>query len=144
LGSDGFVVQADVCKPDEIRRMFARVKSELLIGHFREQRPSGSADILRRAHVNFVGYVRFRDGLASQGVFSGRARSRPADARRRKDQGHGLPSDLGNAVALLCSAEANWITGQVLDVDGVASLMDAHLPLEIQQIPAAQAHATSF
>src|SRR5207302_3739332 len=28
LGADGFVVQADVCKPDEIRRMFARVKSE--------------------------------------------------------------------------------------------------------------------
>ena len=28
LGSDGFVVQADVCKPDEIRRRFARVKSE--------------------------------------------------------------------------------------------------------------------
>lgn len=27
-GSDGFVVQADVCKPEEIRRMFARVKSE--------------------------------------------------------------------------------------------------------------------
>jgi NAD(P)-dependent dehydrogenase (short-subunit alcohol dehydrogenase family) len=52
----------------------------------------------------------------------------------------GLPSDIGNAVMLLCSAEANWITGQVLDVDGGASLMNAHLPLEIQQIPA-QAHA---
>src|SRR5258708_37831006 len=26
-GSDGFVLQADVCKPEEIRRMFARVKS---------------------------------------------------------------------------------------------------------------------
>src|SRR5947207_3118906 len=47
----------------------------------------------------------------------------------------GLPADLGNAVTLLCSAEANWITGQVLDVDGGASLMDAHLPLEVQQIP---------
>ena len=35
LGSDGFVVQADVCRPDEIRRMFARVKSEF-----------GSLDIL--------------------------------------------------------------------------------------------------
>ena len=45
----------------------------------------------------------------------------------------GLPSDLGNAVALLCSAEANWITGQVLDVDGGASLMDAHLPLEFSK-----------
>src|SRR5947209_1011495 len=42
----------------------------------------------------------------------------------------GTPPDIGNAVALLCSAEASWITGQILDVDGGASLMDAHLPLE--------------
>jgi len=28
LGSDGFVVQADVCQPEEIRRMFAQIKSE--------------------------------------------------------------------------------------------------------------------
>ena len=45
----------------------------------------------------------------------------------------GTPADVGNAVALLCSDEANWITGQLIDVDGGASLMDAHLPLEIQQ-----------
>lgn len=53
----------------------------------------------------------------------------------------GLPADIGNAVTLLCSAEASWITGKTLDVDGGASLVDEHLPLEIQQIPAAQAHA---
>jgi len=48
--------------------------------------------------------------------------------------GHlGTPADVGNAVTLLCSEEANWITGQLIDVDGGASLMDAHLPLEIQQ-----------
>jgi len=47
--------------------------------------------------------------------------------------GLGTPADVGNAVALLCSEEANWITGQLIDVDGGASLMDAHLPLEIQQ-----------
>src|SRR5258708_19872618 len=27
-GSDGFMVQADVCQPQEIQRMFAKVKSE--------------------------------------------------------------------------------------------------------------------
>jgi enoyl-[acyl-carrier protein] reductase III len=45
----------------------------------------------------------------------------------------GTPADIGNAVALLCSPEAGWITGQLLHVDGGASLMDARLPLEIQQ-----------
>ena len=44
----------------------------------------------------------------------------------------GTPQDIGNAVALICSPEAAWITGQLIDVDGGASLMDAHLPLEFQ------------
>ena len=46
----------------------------------------------------------------------------------------GTPADIGNAVALICSPEANWITGQLIDVDGGASLMDAHLPLEFQGV----------
>ncbi len=45
----------------------------------------------------------------------------------------GTPADIGNAVALLCSEEAGWITGQTIAVDGGSSLMDAALPLEIQQ-----------
>ncbi len=55
----------------------------------------------------------------------------------------GTPADIGNAVALLCSEEAGWITGQLIAVDGGSSLMDSHLPLEIQQaVPrAAQARA---
>jgi len=35
-------------------------------------------------------------------------------------------------VALICSPEAGWITGQLIDVEGGASSMDAHLPLEFQ------------
>jgi enoyl-[acyl-carrier-protein] reductase (NADH) len=46
----------------------------------------------------------------------------------------GKPSDIGNAVALICSEEAGWITGQLIEVDGGASLVDAHLPLEFQGI----------
>jgi NAD(P)-dependent dehydrogenase (short-subunit alcohol dehydrogenase family) len=45
----------------------------------------------------------------------------------------GTPADVGNAVSLLCSQEASWITGQLINVDGGASLMDAHLPLELQE-----------
>jgi hypothetical protein len=36
-------------------------------------------------------------------------------------------------VALLCSSEAGWITGQTIAVDGGASLMNPALPLAIQQ-----------
>jgi NAD(P)-dependent dehydrogenase (short-subunit alcohol dehydrogenase family) len=45
----------------------------------------------------------------------------------------GTPADIGNAVSLLCSAEAAWITGQLIAVDGGMSLMDPGLPLAIQQ-----------
>ena len=50
----------------------------------------------------------------------------------------GTPADIGKAVALICSEEAEWITGQLIDVDGGASLVDAHLPLEFQGIPKAK------
>jgi NAD(P)-dependent dehydrogenase (short-subunit alcohol dehydrogenase family) len=44
----------------------------------------------------------------------------------------GRPVDIGNAVSLLCSEEASWITGQLLSVDGGSSLMDPGLPLALQ------------
>jgi hypothetical protein len=36
----------------------------------------------------------------------------------------GTPADIGNAVTLLCSNEAGWITGQLIAVDGGMGLMD--------------------
>jgi len=45
----------------------------------------------------------------------------------------GTPADVGNTVSLLCSEDASWITGQLIEVDGGASLMLPHLPLDIQQ-----------
>ncbi len=45
----------------------------------------------------------------------------------------GTPADMGNAVILLCSEDAGWITGQVIAVDGGASLMNPDFPLEIQR-----------
>jgi len=44
-----------------------------------------------------------------------------------------IPSDVGGAVAALCSADAAWITGQTIVVDGGASLMSPEVPLGFQQ-----------
>jgi enoyl-[acyl-carrier protein] reductase III len=44
----------------------------------------------------------------------------------------GTPADVGDVVALLCSAKARWITGQVIYADGGASLMNPEVPPEIQ------------
>jgi enoyl-[acyl-carrier protein] reductase III len=43
-----------------------------------------------------------------------------------------MPADIGNVVALLCSDDAAWITGQLTTADVGASLMTAELPLAIQ------------
>ena len=42
------------------------------------------------------------------------------------------PADVGNVVALLCSEEAGFVTGQTLHVDGGCSLAATDLPLELQ------------
>jgi NAD(P)-dependent dehydrogenase (short-subunit alcohol dehydrogenase family) len=44
----------------------------------------------------------------------------------------GTPEDVGNVVALFCSEQAAWITGQVIYADGGASLMNPEVPPEIQ------------
>jgi NAD(P)-dependent dehydrogenase (short-subunit alcohol dehydrogenase family) len=221
-GSDGFLVQADVCKPEEIRRMFARVKSEFgaldifvnnarpevhtfydgpmtisldmfdfamdsqakafLVG-VREALPmmrdggriiamtyapggrfgswqpwvamgaaKAALEVLcryfavalapRQITVNAVS-----PGWTDDSVFNTLPQAAQYMIRNWHEAGWtpmrrlGTPADMGNAVALLCSSEASWITGQILDVDGGAALMDAHLPLEIQQIPAKQGRA---
>jgi NAD(P)-dependent dehydrogenase (short-subunit alcohol dehydrogenase family) len=45
----------------------------------------------------------------------------------------GTPADAGDTVALLCSEQAAWTTGQVIYADGGGSLMDTAFPLEIQR-----------
>src|SRR5437660_6448854 len=221
LGSDGFLVQADVCQPDEVRRIIQQVRSEfgsldIFVSNARTEAPPfyqppmeitldhWNIAVDSQANAFLVG-VREAVPLMAEGgrivaitfapggrfgswqpwVAMGAAKAalevlcryfavalarqitvnavspRWTDdsvlntlpeavqntIRNWQQAGWtpmrrlGLPADLGNAVTLLCSAEANWITGQVLDVDGGASLMDAHLPLEVQQIPGKQAHA---
>ena len=53
----------------------------------------------------------------------------------------GTPADIGNAVSLLCSSEAGWITGQLIAADGGMGLMDPGLPLGIQQPELQAQHA---
>lgn len=45
----------------------------------------------------------------------------------------GTPADIGNVVALLCSDEASWITGQTIYADGGASIVMPELPPALQQ-----------
>lgn len=45
----------------------------------------------------------------------------------------GTPMDIGGAVAVLCSEDAGWITGQTIAADGGASLMSAEVPLFFQR-----------
>jgi enoyl-[acyl-carrier protein] reductase III len=46
-----------------------------------------------------------------------------------------LPSDVGDVAALLCTEEAAFLTGQVITVDGGASLMNVEVPPELQLPP---------
>ena len=221
-GSDGFVVQADVCRPEEIHRMFARVKSEFgaldvfvnnarpEVATFYQEPMTIGLDMFdfainSQAKAFLVGVREavpmMRDGgriiamtYAPGGRFGswqpwvamGAAKAAlevlcryfavalaprritvnaispgwtddsvlntlPEAVQNTIRSWHqsgwtpmrrlGTPADIGSAVALLCSEEASWITGQLLHVDGGASLMDAHLPLEIQQVPARGAQA---
>jgi NAD(P)-dependent dehydrogenase (short-subunit alcohol dehydrogenase family) len=43
------------------------------------------------------------------------------------------PADVGDAVALLCSVQAGFVTGQTLHVDGGASLASGDFPMEFQR-----------
>jgi len=213
-GSDGFLIQADVCHAEEIARMFGRVKAEfgnldIFVSNARTEVPTfyqGPMEITldkwqtaidSQAQAFLVG-VREASRLMSEGgriiaityapggrtgswqpwVAMGAAKiameslcryfavalakrgitvnaispgwiedsvlnTLPHEVQKSIRAWHaagwtpmgrlGTPADIGNAVALLCSEEASWITGQLIAVDGGSSLMDPGLPLEIQR-----------
>jgi len=219
LGSNGFLIQGDVCKPEEVRRLFQQVRSEFgsldifvsnarpeastfyevpmditldkwdtamdsqakafLVavreaaplmsnggriiaisfapgGRFGSWQPWVAMGAAKAALEVLVRY--FAVALASRGitvntispgwvedsVLNSLPEAFQTGLREWQERGWtpmgrlGTPADIGNAVALICSPEAAWITGQLIDVDGGASLVDAHLPLEFQGIPKAK------
>lgn len=214
LGSDGFIVQADVCRMEAISRMFARIKSEfgtldIFVHNARTDVPTfyqgpmqitleqwdtaldsqakaflvgvreasqlmsgggriiaityapggrlgswqpwvamGSAKVAMESLCRYFAVALAKRGITVNGISPGWIEdsvlnSLPQQAQDMIRKWHeggwtpmgrlGTPADIGNAVALLCSEEASWITGQIITVDGGASLMDAGLPLPIQQ-----------
>ncbi|HXN54194.1 MAG TPA: SDR family oxidoreductase [Candidatus Acidoferrum sp.] len=219
LGSNGFLVQADVCQPDEVRRLFQQVRSEFgsldifvsnarteaatfyappmeltldqwntamdsqakafLVavreavplmsnggriiaisfapgGRFGSWQPwiaMGAAKAALEVLVRYFAVALARQGITVNTISPGWVEDSVLNSlpetfqtglREWQERGWtpmgrlGTPSDIGNAVALICSEEAGWITGQLIDVDGGASLVDAHLPLEFQGISKAK------
>jgi NAD(P)-dependent dehydrogenase (short-subunit alcohol dehydrogenase family) len=123
-GSGGFLVQADVCRVEEITRMFAEVKANF-----------GSLDI-------FVSNARPEASEFFQGPMDitlrqwGAAFEQPARSGAGPDpdlaparlDADGTPRDIGDVVSLFCREEAGWITGQTIYADGGASLMTPEVP----------------
>src|SRR5690349_15379210 len=220
LGSNGFIVQGDVCQPAEVRGIFEKVRTEfgsldIFVSNARTEAPTfyeapmeitlekwdtavdsqakaflvavrAAAPLMskggRIVAISFAPGGRFGSwqpwvamgaakaamevlvryfavALASRGVTVNtispgwvedsvlnslpeafQTGVRDWQARGWTPMGRlGTPADIGNAVALICSEEASWITGQLIDVDGGASLVLAHLPLEFQGIAKAKA-----
>jgi NAD(P)-dependent dehydrogenase (short-subunit alcohol dehydrogenase family) len=216
LGSSGFLVQADVCRAEEIQRIFQQVRAEFgsldifvsnarteaptfyqapmeitlpqwdtavdsqakafLVaareaaplmssggrivaitfapgGRFGSWQPWVAMGAAKAAMESLVRY--FAVALASRGitvnsispgwiddsVLNSLPEAFQTGLRDWQERGWtpmgrlGTPADIGNAVALICSKEASWVTGQLIEVDGGASLVDAHLPLEFQGVP---------
>lgn len=213
LGSDGFIVQADVCRPEEVRSIFQHVRSEfgsldILISNARTEAPTfyeapmditldkwdtavdsqakaflvavreaaplmsdggrivaitfapggrfgswqpwvamGAAKAAMECLVRYFAVALAGRGITVNSISPGWVEDSVLNSlpeafqtglREWQERGWtpmrrlGTPADIGNAVALICSQEAAWITGQLIEADGGASLVDAHLPLEFQ------------
>jgi NAD(P)-dependent dehydrogenase (short-subunit alcohol dehydrogenase family) len=212
-GSDGFLIQADVSKEEQIRRMFERVRSEfesldIFVSNARPELPGfyqapmditmdqwdmafdsqakaflvgareaaglmrdggriialtyaagsrtgslqpwvgmGSAKAALEALVRYFAVALAKRGITVNAISPGWTEDsvlntlppagqdliRSWHARGWTPMGRlGTPKDAGNAVSLLCSDEAGWITGQLIHADGGASLMNPEVPPEIQ------------
>ena len=212
-GGDGFVVQADVSRPEEIRRMFNQVQGEfgsldifvsnarpeagaffyppmditleqwqaasdsqakaflvsvheavplmskggriLAITYAQGSRTGGlqpwvgmgSAKAALETLVRYFAVALAKNGITVNSISPGWTEdsvlnSLPEQVQELIRNWHtrgwtpmgrlGTPEDIGNVATLLCSEQADWITGQVIYADGGASLMNPEIPPEIQ------------
>jgi enoyl-[acyl-carrier protein] reductase III len=212
-GSDGFVVQADVSRSEQITNMFQRVRAEfskldIFVSNARPETPSffqppmditleqwdtafdsqakaflvgareaaklmgnggrifaityaegsrtgglqpwvgmGSAKAALESLVRYFAVALAKRGITVNAISPGWTEDSvlntlPQQAQDLIRNWHtrgwtpmgrlGTPEDVGNVVALFCSGEAAWITGQVIYADGGASLMNPEVPPEIQ------------
>lgn len=212
-GADGFLVQADVSRPEEVRRMLTEVEQQLgtldiLVANARPelarfyQKPleigleafdhamdsqakaflvtvqhavgrmgagsrivaityapgartgtwqpwvaMGAAKAAMESLVRYFAVALARRGITVNSVSPGLTEDSvfnglPAEVQQVGRDWHasgwtpmgrmGTPVDIGNVVALLCSPDAAWITGQLIYADGGASLVDTLMPLHIQ------------
>jgi enoyl-[acyl-carrier protein] reductase III len=212
-GSDGFVVQADVLRSEQITKMFQRVRAEfgkldIFVSNARPETPTffqppmditleqwdtacdsqakaflvgareaaalmgnggrifaityaegsrtgglqpwvgmGSAKAALESLVRYFAVALAKRGITVNAISPGWTEDSvlntlPQQAQDLIRNWHtrgwtpmgrlGTPEDVGIAVALFCSAEAGWITGQVIYADGGASLMNPEVPPEIQ------------
>ena len=212
-GSDGFVLQADVLKPEETTRMMSKVKAEfgaldIFVANARPEIPEffsgpmdislaqwdaafnsqakaflvgareasalmrdngrifaityaegsrtgglqpwvgmGSAKAAMESLVRYFAVALAKRGITVNAISPGWTEDSvlntlPPEAQNLIRDWHtrgwtpmrrlGTPEDIGNVVALFCSDQAAWITGQVIYADGGASLMNPEVPTEIQ------------
>lgn len=215
LGSNGFLVQADVCKPEEVQHMFRQVRSDfgsldIFVANARTEAPTfyqapmeislekwdtavdsqakaflvavreaapmmsqggriiaitfapggrfgswqpwvamGAAKAAMESLVRYFAVALASRGITVNSISPGWVEDSVLNSlpevfqkglRDWQERGWtpmgrlGTPADIGNVVSLICSEEASWITGQLIEADGGASLVDAHLPLEFQGI----------
>jgi enoyl-[acyl-carrier protein] reductase III len=212
-GGDGFIIQADVKEPDDIRHLFRTVQAEfgqldLFVGNARPEAPAffyppleitleqwdcamnsqarafllgareaaqlmgpggrivaityatggrtgslqpwvamGAAKAALEALVRYLAVALAERGITVNAISPSWTEdsvlnSLPEAVQNLQRNWHssgwtpmrrlGTPADIGNVVALLCSQDASWITGQVIYADGGASLMNSEVAPEIQ------------
>ncbi len=212
-GSQGFVVQADITRPDQIKAMFKNVRAEfgkldIFVSNARPEVPTffqpplditleqwdtafdsqakaflvgvreaiplmsnggrifavtyaegsrtgglqpwvgmGSAKAALESLVRYLAVTLAKRGITVNAISPGWTEDSvlntlPQQAQDLIRNWHvrgwtpagrlGTPADIGNVVALFCSEQSAWITGQVIYADGGASLMNPEVPPEIQ------------